>query len=102
VFRLVPISAESIDSESEPDSLRNVPLDELRRAAYAAAAVPSGPPKDARRSFYERSAVVKAYVLKRAGGRCESCGAHAPFIRKDGTPYLEPHHTKLHYRYARI
>ncbi|UXZ47919.1 HNH endonuclease [Pseudomonas soli] len=28
----------------------------------------------------------------RAKGLCESCDKPAPFIKKDGTPYLEPHH----------
>jgi hypothetical protein len=37
---------------------------------------------------------VKAYVLRRANGCCEACGEEAPFVRKDGTPYLEPHHTR--------
>jgi hypothetical protein len=36
----------------------------------------------------------KAYVLKRANGHCEACKKAAPFLRKDGTPYLEPHHIK--------
>jgi 5-methylcytosine-specific restriction protein A len=93
VFRLVPVSAETVDPESDVVR-KSVSLDELRRAAYAAATAPSGPPKDARRNYFERSAVVKAYVLMRARGQCESCGEKAPFLRKDGTPYLEPHHTK--------
>jgi len=37
---------------------------------------------------------VKAYVLKRANGHCEACKKAAPFVRKDGSPYLEPHHIK--------
>ena len=28
----------------------------------------------------------------RAEGECESCEKPAPFMKKDGTPYLEPHH----------
>jgi hypothetical protein len=31
-------------------------------------------PKDARQSFFDRSAAVKIYVLERAKGRCEVCG----------------------------
>ena len=30
--------------------------------------------------------------LARAAGPCESCGKPAPFLRKNGNPYLEPHH----------
>jgi 5-methylcytosine-specific restriction enzyme A len=93
IFQLVPISTELVDSASDAVSAE-VPLEDLRRTAYAAAATPSKPPKDARRSFFERSAAVKAYVLSRANGYCEACGGRAPFTRKDGTPYLEPHHTR--------
>jgi len=36
----------------------------------------------------------RAYVLGRAGGNCEGCKTLAPFVRKDGSPYLEPHHIR--------
>jgi 5-methylcytosine-specific restriction protein A len=32
--------------------------------------------------------------MRRADGRCEGCGATAPFRNADGQDYLEPHHTK--------
>ncbi len=44
------------------------------------------------RNIYTRSAQVKNYVLLRAAGTCESCDKPAPFLRNDGSPYLEPHH----------
>src|SRR5262249_21654603 len=47
-----------------------------------------------RQTYYERSAIVRAYVLRRAGGKCESCGGPAPFERLNGEPYLEPHHIR--------
>ncbi len=37
---------------------------------------------------------MKNYVLARAKGRCEGCKKPAPFIRLDGSPYLEPHHIR--------
>jgi 5-methylcytosine-specific restriction enzyme A len=49
---------------------------------------------DAKKIVYQRSKAVRAYVLARANGSCESCHEPAPFARKDGTPYLEPHHTR--------
>jgi hypothetical protein len=85
VFRLVPISMQS----EEPEAGEHA---KLRRAAYTAISTPSHPPKDARRGFYERSPAVRAYVLSRSRGGCEACGREAPFRRKDGSPYLEPHH----------
>jgi 5-methylcytosine-specific restriction enzyme A len=51
-------------------------------------------PRIALRTAYRRSAAVRAYVLGRAHGRCEGCGTDAPFLTKDGVPYLEPHHTR--------
>jgi 5-methylcytosine-specific restriction protein A len=37
---------------------------------------------------------VREYVLRRSEGTCEACGGKAPFRRIDGTPYLEPHHSR--------
>lgn len=44
--------------------------------------------------IYERSASVKAWVLRRASGECERCGEPAPFKTVAGNPYLEVHHVK--------
>lgn len=42
---------------------------------------------------YLRNPDVVAEALLRAGGRCESCGALAPFTKaSNGQPYLEVHH----------
>lgn len=46
-------------------------------------------------TVYLRNPDVVAEVLHRAKGKCERCGALAPFLRRDGTPYLEVHHIKL-------
>ena len=37
---------------------------------------------------------MRIYVLRRAEGHCEGCGEAAPFLTRDGHPYLEPHHTR--------
>src|SRR4051794_38411784 len=49
---------------------------------------------DAKIIIYERSRAVRAYVLARARGICECCQKPAPFKRKNGALYLEPHHTR--------
>lgn len=96
VFELVPVA--DVDSvpatEKEEIDLKTKSLAELRALALAAATVPKSPSKESQRTYYVRSAKVKAYVLKRANGHCEACGKPAPFLRKDGSPYLEPHHIK--------
>ncbi|WP_425486251.1 HNH endonuclease [Gemmatimonas groenlandica] len=70
-----------------------VSLEELRRRALQEAPA-SATPAQRIQNVYTRSASVKAYVLKRADGTCESCLIPAPFTRIDGTPYLEPHHIR--------
>lgn len=43
-------------------------------------------------TVYYRDPEIKAWVLECANGRCEACGAGAPFLLPDGNPYLEVHH----------
>ena len=41
---------------------------------------------------YARDPDIRAWVLKRAGGRCELCSNKAPFVKEDDSPFLEVHH----------
>ncbi len=41
---------------------------------------------------YARSEAIRLYVLTRAKGKCEGCGKPAPFVNREGRPYIEPHH----------
>jgi len=41
---------------------------------------------------YVRDPSVKAWILQKSKGICESCGEKAPFYLNDGSPYLEVHH----------
>ena len=43
---------------------------------------------------YGRSALVAAYARRRAEGRCELCGEKAPFLDREGNPFLEVHHVR--------
>jgi 5-methylcytosine-specific restriction protein A len=92
VFHLMQPSEEEQAAPSLPPPM---PLDQLRqRALEAASQAEQSKPQEAKSLYYNRSAAVRQYVLARAGGVCESCGKQAPFIRVNGTPYLEPHHTR--------
>lgn len=93
VFELRPLEAitEAVEA-GEPAP--NVTLDELRKRALSAAAVTAQASTTGVRNVYQRSRDVRNYVLARAQGNCEGCASPAPFLRSDGTPYLEPHHLR--------
>jgi 5-methylcytosine-specific restriction protein A len=98
VFHLVPtdvpVEAGPADVEVERVAA-GLSLSDLRKRAYeAASAVLGAAGKAAKRTYHERSAAVRGYVLARADGVCEACKKPAPFRRPDGTPYLEPHHIR--------
>lgn len=41
---------------------------------------------------FDRDPAVKAWTLRRSRGLCECCQEKAPFLDKDGLPFLESHH----------
>jgi len=101
-FRLVPLEATIArveTTESAPENIRELsamwaaPLQQLRARAEEHPVV-GRPAMQALRTTYRRSAAVRIYVLRRSNGRCEGCGDAAPFLTRDGHPYLEPHHTR--------
>ena len=99
VFSLIPVNTSASDySENvltQSPQARPFPIEELRQAAYAASKTEKTSAKTStRKSWYERSEKVRDYVLARSNGVCEACDQEAPFTKKDGSPYLEPHHTK--------
>jgi 5-methylcytosine-specific restriction protein A len=96
VFDFIPVSSAALDADVETEVTYQIKsLEELRAAALIAASVcgPKVKTGDAKRTWRARSQKVKDYVLARAEGICEACDEPAPFQKKDGTPYLEPHHT---------
>jgi 5-methylcytosine-specific restriction protein A len=75
----------------DDDALATTKIDELRRIALARAR-PFATPRERKIVYRTRSRAIHLYVLSRADGCCEGCGAFAPFRKADGSPYLEPHH----------
>jgi 5-methylcytosine-specific restriction protein A len=43
---------------------------------------------------FNRDPEVVAWVLNEANGVCENCSSNAPFLKEDGTPFLEVHHLR--------
>lgn len=93
VFELRPLSAivEDVD-DRRADSPKT--LEQLRILAKAAAGIFSPTQIAGTRNVYQRSRDVRNYVLMRSAGDCEGCNSPAPFVRKNGSPYLEPHHIR--------
>ena len=100
VFNLMPVSTDAHSEspyqaphQSAPSTIPSITT--LKTAAYTAANEQpvQTDPAEVKRSWFKRSEAVKRYVIARANGKCEACDEPAPFKKKDGTPYLEPHHT---------
>jgi 5-methylcytosine-specific restriction protein A len=94
VFELRPLSAIVEATEEVPETEPPKTLEELRALAKAAAAIFPPTKTTSARNIYQRSRDIRNYVLARAAGNCEGCKTTAPFLRKDGSPYLEPHHIR--------
>jgi hypothetical protein len=74
------------------NGLASASIEDLRKAALLKARASA--PRKVRKTVYRiRSQAIHLYVLRRANGYCEGCGAAAPFRKPDGSDYLEPHHT---------
>ncbi|QHG26489.1 HNH endonuclease [Pseudomonas sp. DTU12.1] len=96
IFKLVPVGLElnwQLFSDEGEVTNPELSLSEARQVALAAAAagLTSGE-SSALRTVYRRSKRIAEYVLRRAAGNCESCKNPAPFMKTNGSPYLEPHH----------
>jgi hypothetical protein len=65
----------------------------LREQAYFLADMS---PPQTRREVWQRtrSAIIAQYALCRSRGNCEGCKRPAPFMRRNGEPYLEIHHIR--------
>lgn len=96
VFHLIPIGTQNSDFNDTEPNLIHLSTDEvsvLRSRAYIdGEKTPRSSEGNARRVYYERSKAIRDYALARAAGICEMCEQPAPFITKNGMPYLEVHH----------
>ena len=73
-------------------SLQLSPNDRAERLRNA----PKIPERQATSTYaFKRNPDVIAEALYRANGNCQGCQRPAPFLKKDGNPYLEVHHIKF-------
>ena len=79
------------DFQSQIAESENLTDAELARRIESASIYPEK--VDVVTSVFRRNPDVVVAVLRRAAGKCESCGQAAPFLRRsDSSPYLEVHH----------
>lgn len=72
-------------------NIQKISMQELKKLARRASKM-HPEVRETKAKQYTRSALVAAYAKRRAGQYCELCGEMAPFLDKDGNPYLEIHH----------
>ena len=90
--QLHPDSLSAVDEQFARELAAALSLTpEARRKRLAAAPKMPATATVSTRVFL-RNADVVADVLHRANGVCEICRKQAPFMRRNGTPYLEVHH----------
>jgi 5-methylcytosine-specific restriction protein A len=67
----------------------------LSTAELEKRAIQSSAPSSSRKTYtktYLRNPYIAEFTKKRANGVCELCKRPAPFVDKNGDPYLESHH----------
>ena len=97
VFELIPFE-DSDELEKEmgvelKQDLHQSSIEELRKRATRASSS-NADTRQRVQNTYIRSEAIKEYALRRAEGKCEGCGKSAPFLKSDGSPYLEVHHIR--------
>lgn len=77
-----------VDTQTDLETLRNQAMKAGTQRSSASTRVTLV-------EYRKRAKQVRDYVIRRANGTCESCRKPAPFARRDSSPYLEAHHTKM-------
>lgn len=76
--------------EEKKEHAESLSMDGLRNIAIKRTAKPKVETRSV--SHRARDPYIAEYARRRANGYCQLCKKAAPFLRKDGTPYLESHH----------
>ena len=75
-----------------PDATQNAKIEETTEGYMQGVVSGTGGRKKTISSVFVRSLEVVRETKKRANGVCQYCQQAAPFIDKNGNPYLEVHH----------
>ena len=86
----IPDSVIQINRSRRERMAKELSDSELKKRAKCASRRPSTSVSSVKR--HERSEWVSEYSKRWAEGVCQLCGEPAPFLDKDGAPFLESHH----------
>ncbi len=78
-IQAISIALTDCYNAQQPGALKNAKTDKVK-------------PRQTTTTTYYRNPVIAKAAKERAGGVCQLCGMPAPFMDKDGNPYLESHH----------
>lgn len=92
IFPITPVDDMKDLENPDPAKVAKLPVKEL----VVRSQMTSTPhePKLTQTTVYHRDEYLKEAVKRIADGKCQMCGKDAPFIDKNGSPYLEEHHVK--------
>ena len=92
MFPVMPISESAQRVLHEVSELEISKLSDKELAKYASIKNVNKEPKTTETVVYYRDPYLKQMVKRLADGKCQYCGNDAPFLDKQGEPYLEEHH----------
>lgn len=92
VYNNILIKEESLRNsvELKEKEAKKLSLEELKKSANKIENKTYS--KEIITTYRDRNPIVSQYTKKRANGHCDLCNCEAPFINKNGEPYLESHH----------
>ena len=94
MFPVKPIAEFEGNLEKDLTEKEIIRLSNRQLARRSAISKVDKTPKTTETTVYYRDPYLKEIVKRIAEGKCQYCGNDAPFIDKNGVPYLEEHHVK--------
>lgn len=94
MFPVAPVAEVGQEVSHELTEQEISKLSDKELARYTAVKNVKKEPKTTETVVYYRDPYLKQMVKRIADGKCQYCGEDAPFIDKQGEPYLEAHHVK--------
>ena len=92
MFPVAPVSKNEQSVSRDMTEQEISALSDKELARYTAVKNLNKEPKKTETVVYYRDPYLKQMVKRIAEGKCQYCGSDAPFIDKQGQPYLEAHH----------